>query len=821
MKEQITHNPELQLAHDFVQFTGQHIFLTGRAGTGKTTFLHSLKEQSPKRMIVVAPTGVAAINARGVTIHSFFQLPFGPKVPGYTDKEGQKSMRFSTLKRNIIKSLDLLVIDEISMVRADLLDSIDEKLRRFRRNDQPFGGVQLLMIGDMQQLPPVVKDEEWNMLRKYYKTAFFFSSLALQKTNYITITLQHVYRQRDPHFIDILNKIRDKQIDQKSIDLLNERYKPGFKAGDENYIILTTHNAKAKAINEEKLGELKVKTRRFNASVLGKFPEYMYPTEVELELKVGSQVMFVKNDPDPEKRYFNGKIGVVTRFVENEVVVQCPEDAEEIFVRPIEWQNVKYTIEEQSKEIKEEVEGTFTQIPLKLAWAITIHKSQGLTFDRAIIDSESAFAHGQVYVALSRCRTLEGLVLSTPFSPFSLKRDTSIEGFNKVVEQSQPDQKGLEDSKVLFQQKLLIDLFTFKPLQHLLFGLYNVLYDNRNSIQSDTLTLVEGIKEPFRKNVIVVSAKFQNQIKWYLQENNNAEQHAGLQARIKKAAAYFSDQLQKIVLISLEAFSVETDNKEVRKKAEKAEGRLLEEAKYKMACLLSVSDGFVVKEYLEKRAKASLESPSTTASGRKKKLPVSREVNNPELYNLLKNWRDAKATELEMSHYMVVSLKSMRALSNRAPATLEELKMIHGFGRRKLESYGEEVLELINNFRQNHELKITPIAEPELQKKEPKKNTKLISFELWQQHKDVKKIAEERDFAPTTILGHLAHYVGTGELPVADFVDEKKLKTIITFFEKNSELSLTEAKNQLGDNFSYTDLRFVLQHLNCLAAKAE
>ena len=288
MKNQAHQNPELQIANDFVQFTGKNIFLTGKAGTGKTTFLHQLKERSPKRMIVVAPTGVAAINAGGVTIHSFFQISFGPQVPGYGGQEEQGYKRFSREKRNIMKSLDLLVIDEISMVRADLLDGIDETLRRFRISNQPFGGVQLLMIGDLQQLAPVVKDDEWQVLRKHYKTAFFFSSNALQKTSYISIVLHHVYRQSDQHFISLLNKIRDNQVDSEATELLNKRYKPDFDPGKENYIILTTHNAKAKQINDSKLAELEEKVARYEAEIAGNFPEYTYPTEVDLSLKKGA-----------------------------------------------------------------------------------------------------------------------------------------------------------------------------------------------------------------------------------------------------------------------------------------------------------------------------------------------------------------------------------------------------------------------------------------------------------------------------------------------------------------------------------------------------
>jgi len=711
VEEEVIHNQQLQLAHDFVQFTGKHIFLTGKAGTGKTTFLHNLKELSPKRMIIVAPTGVAAINAGGVTIHSFFQIAFGPNVPGYSANDRQKIVRFSQEKRNIIKSLDLLVIDEISMVRADLLDSIDEVLRRFRQNSQPFGGVQMLMIGDMQQLPPVVKNEEWNMLKGHYKTAFFFSSLALQKTNYITITLHHVYRQRDQRFLEILNKIRDKQTDREVIDGLKERYKPGFKGGDENYINLTTHNARAKNINETKLDQLKGKKACFKAEIGGNFPEYNYPTEVDLELKIGAQVMFVKNDPDAAKRFYNGKIGTITELKEEGVVVDCPDDEQPIFVTPIEWQNIKYVIEEQSKEIKETIEGTFFQIPLKLAWAITIHKSQGLTFDKVIIDSESAFAHGQVYVALSRCRSLEGLVLSTPFSPGSLKFDESIEGFNKIVSETQADQQELESSKAEFQDQLLTDLFNFKQLQYAMNRFSNILNENQKSLQADAALAAKAMKEPVRNDIVDVSEKFRNQIKQYLDENNNAEQNPDLQKRIKKAATYFYDQIQNLILKKIDDFSIETDNKEVRKIVAKAEERLHEEATYKLECLHACREGFIVEDYLKERSKASLETPSKKRSGREGKLPVSREISNAELYNLLKEWRNAKASELNLPHYMILPLKTMRALSNQVPSKLEELKLVHGFGKKKLDKFGNELLEFLNTYRKDHKVIIAPTTE--------------------------------------------------------------------------------------------------------------
>src|SRR4030042_2353673 len=396
-------NPDLHLAFDFVQCTNRNIFLTGKAGTGKTPFLHNLKRSAPKRMIVVAPTGVAAINAGGVTIHSFFQLPFHPHVPvhylkpGYLpespEQQGSQVYKLSREKINIMKSLDLLVIDEISMVRADLLDAVDGILRRYKDHDQPFGGVQLLMIGDLQQLAPVVREDDREILDRYYDTTFFFGSLALRQTNYVTIELKQIYRQNDPEFIKLLNKIRDNQVDSDTLNQLNKQYDPHFiPDSDSGYITLTTHNAQAQLINNSKLDKLPGKAKVFKAIISDDFPEYSYPTAYELHLKAGAQVMFVKNDISKEKLYFNGKIGRIERFEDEAILVQCPGEALPIMVEKAEWQNMKYSLDEETKEIQETVIGTFTQFPLKLAWAITIHKSQGLTFEKAVIDARAAFA---------------------------------------------------------------------------------------------------------------------------------------------------------------------------------------------------------------------------------------------------------------------------------------------------------------------------------------------------------------------------------------------------------------------------------------------
>jgi len=808
MKKETINNAQLQLAHEFVQNTGRHIFLTGKAGTGKTTFLLNLKNQISKRMIVVAPTGVAAINAGGVTIHSFFQLTFGPQVPGARNaQDGPK--RFRREKIDIIKSLDLLVIDEISMVRADLLDRIDETLRRFRGNSLPFGGVQLLMIGDMQQLAPVVKEDEWTVLCGFYDTAFFFSSKALQKTNYVRIVLQHVYRQADQHFISLLNKIRDNLIDNEVIEQLNKRYKPDFEPGDKNYIVLTTHNAKARQVNASKLSAINLKPYRFEAEIRGIFPNYIFPTEETLVLKKGAQVMFVKNDPNPEKRYFNGKIGTITEIDREKIVVSCPDDDDLINISPLEWENIQYSIEESTKEIKETIAGTFTQVPLKLAWAITIHKSQGLTFDRAIIDSEQAFAHGQVYVALSRCRSLEGLILKTPFSPFSLKHDSTIDDFGKKTAENQPNHQELEASKKKYKAQLLTDLFNFTGLMKKMRYLIKVIRENQNNLQpgiEKTFTLVE---EPVNKELVQVSVKFQKQFMQYLLEGNNAE----LQERIIKAVAYFTDKIQTHLIPVINGFSVETDNREVRKNVLNAYQKTKDEIFFKWSCLNACSKGFVLKDYLSAKAKASIETPTPTSKRKTKKMVVSDDILNPELYNLLKEWRNAKCEEMGLPYYMVLPLKTMRALSNQPPSDLQGLKSVHGFGKKKIEKFGNELLELLTRFGRGENPENLLPEKPAGEAKSPKKNTYDISLEFWMKLKDTALVAGKRGLAQTTIEGHLARFVGNGILPVSDFVNKNHLEQIAPYFEKNPETSLTDAREKLGEQFSYTELRFVREYV--------
>ncbi len=694
-------NYQLQLAGNFVEFTGRNIFLTGKAGTGKTTFLHNLKKVSLKRMVVVAPTGVAAINAGGVTIHSFFQLPFGPWIPGYKpdnrSADQQKYNRFSKNKIKIIKSLDLLVIDEVSMVRADIMDGIDETLRRYRPGNLPFGGVQMLMIGDLQQLAPVVKDNEWNVLKEYYDTAFFFSCKALQKTTYISIELNHVYRQSDSKFIELLNRVRGNQLDLDSINLLNTRYKPNFKTEEDGYISLTTHNAKAQNINESKIKKLKGNPHTFMAEITGNYPEYNYPTNSALVLKTGAQVMFVKNDPSPDKLFYNGKIGKVVSIEEDTVEVQCPGEDSAIMVYPLEWQNIKYALDEESKEISESIEGIFTQLPLKLAWAITIHKSQGLTFDKAIIDVEAAFAFGQVYVALSRCKSLEGLVLISPVNSNGLISDNTINKFTREVEENQPTREQLQDSEKQYQQELLVDLFNFHHIAQAIYYSIKLLKDHSAGLQQHHLPNFRDMLKKFNEDIARISEKFLIELRALLLKESGTEEDPVLQERLSRASRYFAGKIDEIILRPVHEISIDTDNRQLKKKIKEALEKLLFEARYKHSCHKACFNGFVLKEYLSSRAKAAIEDVSLKSTAKKSGFTGTKIINQ-DLYDLLKDWRNAKAQELDWSVFMVLQLKSIHEIADTLPSSLKELQSVRGLGKKKLQLFGEELLEIVNDY---------------------------------------------------------------------------------------------------------------------------
>ena len=599
-------NNELRTAWDFVESTGRSIFLTGKAGTGKTTFLKTIMEHSRKRPIVVAPTGVAAINAGGVTIHSFFQLPFSPYVPG---AKVESKFDFGKEKRKIIASSDLLIIDEISMVRADLLDAIDAVLRRFREHGQPFGGMQLLMIGDLAQLTPVVTPEDERMLKPYYDTPYFFGSKALQQIDYVTIQLSHVYRQQDESFIALLNEIREGHPSTEALSKLNSRCQPTFiPRPEEPYIRLTTHNNLANFYNESELQKLPGRSYQYHAEVKGTFPEYSYPTAETLVLKEGAQVMFVKNDPSGEHNYYNGRIGRVMEASDNRLTVYCEGDAEAIEVEPLEWENMRYTLNEQTREIESEVQGTFKQLPLRLAWAITIHKSQGLTFDRAIIDANQSFAPGQVYVALSRCRTLEGLVLASPLEPRAVINDERVDSY--ISQQENETERSIQQLPTLkqeYERYLLMQLFDFRAILLLEESMVRIFAEFFYHSHASLKQLHDQTLFDLRQHVLEVAVKWQQKIQIMpiasLRDTDFLD-------RVKRSAEYFADQLRDILTKPIElSAKVETNNKQASRRLNNALPDLWAAWLARRYLLVKMAEkGYTVDNYLHEKQMSMLDA---------------------------------------------------------------------------------------------------------------------------------------------------------------------------------------------------------------------
>jgi hypothetical protein len=821
---------QLELAGEFVLRTNRNVFLTGKAGTGKTTFLHNLKKITPKRMVVVAPTGVAAINAGGVTIHSFFQISFGPQVPGFIrsqegNKEGETGARvadykkFSREKIRLIQSLDLLVIDEISMVRADLLDAIDETLRKYKDRNKPFGGTQLLMIGDLHQLSPVVKDDEWDMLKEHYDSVYFFSSKAYRQSNPVTIELKYIFRQSDQQFIDLLNRVRNNEVDDLTLEKLNQRFVPGFRPKDEEgYITLTTHNAIAHDINQARLKDIKKKSSTFTAIIEGDFPSYSYPTEKELELKVDAQVMFVKNDGSFEKLYYNGKIGKIKSIGEDMIYVSCPNEPEDIPVERAIWTNMKYSLDENTKEIKEHQAGSFKQFPLKLAWAITIHKSQGLTFDKAIIDANAAFAFGQVYVALSRCRSFEGLVLSTRITPRGIKTDATVSGFTEDVNRNNPGQQQLADARMTFQRSLLNELFDFNRIRNRFNYLKKLLIEHGTTVHHaamDDLTLLEPHAE---SEIYKVSDKFMLQIDKLSSTGSLPEDNAELQERVKKACAYFNEKLEARLYKFTRNTVIETDNKLVKKSVSEALENLQKDVFIKLQCFKSCMNRFESVAYMQARANGELDYRASLKGAPKAEPATIKNIPHPDLYKALKQWRDDLAEQNDMPAYMVLPQKTLVRLLAFLPVTPAELVSIKGMGERKVQQFGEEITEMIARYCavNNIERQAIEIVVKGRKKKLPKPDTKKQSFELYKTGKTIEEIAKERSLAVSTISGHLAYFIGTGELDVHDLVSTEKIDLISKFFTKNPSNYLYDAKTALGESVTYNEVRFVHQHLEYL-----
>ena len=687
-------NFELNVARFIVEKTDMSLFLTGKAGTGKTTFLRDVVRHTKKKCIVLAPTGIAAVNAGAMTIHSFFQFGLGPFVKGVI--EPKSDFRINKSKLELIRNIQLLIIDEVSMVRADLMDHIDVELRRIRRNSKPFGGVQLLMIGDLQQLPPIAHGGEDELLRQYYKTLYFFSSTALKSMKYSCIELKTVYRQTDGHFINILNHARECTLTNQDISDLNTRYIPDFSPRPEDgYIRLMTHNRQVDYINATEMAKLDSHPFTFEAAVTGTFPEESYPTANSLTLKKGAQVMFIKNDP--ERRFINGTLGEIRSIDKNCIAVRLAESGKTIEVEPMEWQNIRYQFDDETKEISSKQIGRFKQYPLKAAWAITVHKSQGLTFDKAIIDVHAAFSPGQAYVALSRCRTLEGLVLSSPVSASVFMKDKAVDAYMNYI---------------------------YCPVQELAFSSCYEYFEYEKKPESEAV----GSEEK-------VNAKKVNA------ERINTE-------------------------------------------------------------------------------KSDAEKPAVPA-----KIP------DTALARELRTWRYERANEIDKPAFVVFSNAALAGIAHLRPTTLTELLKVPGVGPAKVNAYGEEIIGIVqshledDDFEQGETVSEASEADshdvvsdaPKKVKKElrddegNKLTTVEYSYWLYNQGNTVAQIAEKRGLNPSTIEGHLARYVASGDIDVHDFIDVDTLEKIEAYLAGHpDEKALKPVYEHFDSKISYGALRMAI-----------
>ena len=809
----MTLNSEFELAWEFVNNTNRCIFLTGKAGTGKTTFLHRLKTHSLKRLVVVAPTGVAAINAKGVTIHSFFQMPFGPVLPETNlNNSSVYNRKFSKTKINIIKSMDLLVIDEISMVRADLLDGIDRTLRRYRKREKVFGGIQVLMIGDLQQLSPVIKDNEWQLLKHVYNNGFFFSSKAFQECQSVTIELKHIYRQENPKFIQILNEIRNNKLTEPSALELNKRFIPDFTPeADSGYISLTTHNNKAEETNRIELDKIKTKPISYNAKVEGKFPEFSFPNDVVLTLKVGAQVMFIKNDSSQDKRYFNGKIGKVIHLDNEEVVVHCPDDDFNIVTTSEVWENINYTLDSETKAITEDKIGAFTQIPLRLAWSITIHKSQGLTFEKAIIDAQGAFAHGQTYVALSRCISLEGLVLRSKISSSQIISDSNVISFNKKAEANEPDVLVLKHSQKMFQLDLISEVFGFYEFMYPVNRLLDIFYKNRNSIEGKVEQPILTIKKTLT-NFLKVSNGFNKQLKQLAENDTLPELSEIIQERFKKAITYFKYELETNLVKAIKEFGFTTDNKTVGTEINKNIDTIEDILEAKLLFFNGLSDGFTTKKLLELRANSIFLSKDKPKKTRK---TVIDGTANLELFELLRVLRNMIANENDLIHFQVFTQKALYEMCETLPLTKQELLLVNGMGKKRVEKYGNAILEVIKNFCDENDIETqndNPSFEQQKVKNE-KIDTKKMSLYLFKSGKSIENIAYERELNENTIFGHLASFIDSGEIRITDIISKLHFEELKALISEKTFDGLSDLKLQLDDKYSFAEIRLVINYL--------
>jgi DNA-binding NarL/FixJ family response regulator len=747
-----------ELAAKFINLTSRHIFLTGKAGTGKTTFLKSLISLTHKKAVIVAPTGIAAINAAGVTIHSLFQLPFGTYLPKiatvaddqsyqhyHTPKSIIRHLNMNATKRRILLDLELLIIDEVSMLRADLLDAIDMVLRYIRKNNAAsFGGVQVLFIGDLHQLPPVVKNEEWNLLSTFYKSAFFFDALVLEKNPPVYIELEKIYRQADETFINLLNNLRNNKVNDQDIALLKTYYRENYQPQlTDNYITLTTHNHKADALNRNSLAELNGKSFFYQALIEKEFNEGAFPAEKTLELKVGSQVMFIKNDPTGEQRFFNGKIAVVTKLADDSIEVQVAGSNQRLIVEKYTWKNIRYRPHKITNEIEEEIVGTFTQFPLKLAWAITVHKSQGLTFDKAIIDIGDAFAPGQIYVALSRLRTLDGLILTSLISNRSIKQDQHVTFFARTKEQQEDLAIQIRRESDAFLKHSLLQAFNFTVLD-------NYVYEHVFSYTKDEKRSTK-----------------QTHLSWAV----NLQQEL---IALKSNADKFMKQIERLFIIG---------NKEsldlLLERTEAAEN-------YFSPRLIQMSDS--IFELIE--------------------VVKSQKQTKEYLTELI----DMEAMFYEQ-HKKIIKARAMFSASiANTVLTKEDISALYNIAKREEQIKKAYTLQNKEEFNPSRDEFYSKPKAPKKTKvpSAPKVDTKEVTLGLFKAGKTLSEIAKERKVTQSTIEGHLAHFVAKQEISAKELISEQKLAAILAAIDDLKSIRLNDIREHLGRSYAFGEIKIAL-----------
>lgn len=762
----MTTNP-VRITTDLINQSDRNIFLTGRAGTGKTTFLRSLKQNTYKNTIIVAPTGIAAINAGGVTIHSFFQLPFGnyvPKPHAFTEAPGFKmtdpvslikQLQIRDKKRQIIRQLDLLIIDEVSMLRADTIDAIDLVLKHIRqRHNEPFGGVQVLFIGDMLQLPPVVKENEWRILKNYYDSMFFFDSLILKKHPPIYIELDKIYRQHDPVFISMLNNIRQGQINPLEIETLNQHYFPFHKTtAEDRTITITTHNKKADDINQNFLNSLKTKEHFYHAEVIDDFPEHQYPIDEKMTLKMGAQIMFIKNDPSGQGLFYNGKIGVISKLTNDEIEVTTEDSTSPILVEKYTWENIRYALNEQTKEIEEKVIGKFIHFPIKLAWAITVHKSQGLTFEKAVLDISESFAPGQIYVALSRLTGLKGLILKSKINFDGLRIDQKVSDYSNQKMEEEQLVPLLESERFNYVVKLILDKFAFIKLFQEIRRHHDLFREHDNALFKDECLDFSIKIFKIMEELLGISDKFDQQIRKFAQYRTE-DSFNRIMERCLAAESYFCEKLSELSNMLIEQVDKTATNDE----------------------LLSYTEELIG---IEKLIFDQLKGINTSAA-------ICRNI----MFG-----KEVKIAELYKTEFDDIRTKKLNAIRINAYYEIEKLK------NKKTKP-------------RNKKSKEPKPPKPPKPPKEPKIPSHQISYELYLSGKSIEEIAAERNLVFSTILGHLTFYIEKGKIKATDFLSQESIDEILSVLEKLEYKTTTAVREITGDKYSYAEIRIAMATLD-------